>query len=222
MQTDPMEMWRELTRNYAQMSEGELVNLAEDFTDLTEMARQVLRDEMRKRGLGDPQDYAVRQESGAAVEQFRARLRAEAGADDDGESSTEFVWKNVLCECKGQEEAWQVCEVLRRAGIESWTDRKQSSYALPDGSSGGQPVRVLVASDTLDAARAVTAQPIPPDVVEMSRAQNQEYEPPVCPACGAADPVLESVDPVNAWKCEVCGREWTDAAEQPGESTVRA
>ncbi|HEX8711873.1 MAG TPA: hypothetical protein VF730_08375 [Terracidiphilus sp.] len=211
MHTDPMEMWRELSRNYAQMSEGELVNLAEDYSDLTEMARQALGDEMRKRGLGEPQDYTRDQRGALSAAQRGAALRTAAGAEDEGEPSTEFVWKNVLCECSSREEAWQIGEVLRRAGIESWVDRRQMIAPLPDAGSGGQRVSVLVASDTLDEARSLTAQPIPLDIVELSKAENQEYVPPVCPGCGAEDPVLESADPVNAWKCEVCGRQWTDA-----------
>jgi hypothetical protein len=209
MQTDPMEMWRQLTRNYAEMSEGELVNLAEDFGDLTEMARQALRDEMRKRGLGDPGDYAPGNEGTA-----RHQGRLPSAADGEDGPSDEFVWKNVLCQCGSREEAWQVRETLKRAGIDNWADGQQSLYTpLPDMGAGGQKIRILVASDNLEAARAVLSDPIPPDIVEQSKAEGQMYEPPVCPGCGAADPVLENVDPVNAWKCEVCGKEWTEAAE---------
>jgi hypothetical protein len=217
-----MEMWRELTRNYAEMSEGELVNLAEDFGDLTEMAGQVLRDEMRKRGLGDPQDYLARPNSAVGMARGSGGSRIGASAEDEEGPSTGFVWKNLLCECGSREEAWQIREVLQRAGIESWTDGAQSSYApLPEMGSGGQRVRVLVAADTLDAARAVISQPIPADIVEMSKAEHQEYEPPVCPRCGAPDPVLEGVDPVNAWKCEVCGRKWSEPANDAGEAPLR-
>lgn len=216
MQTDPMEMWRQLTRNYAEMSEGELLNLAEDFGDLTEIARQVLRDEMRKRGLGDPKDYAAGQDGIA-----RNEVRLPAFARGDEGPSDEFVWKIMLCECASREEAWQVREALKRAGIECWSDQQQTYYTpLPEMGAGTQRIRIQVASDTLEAARAVVAQPIPPDIVEQSRAEHEVYEPPVCPGCGAADPVLESVDPVNAWKCEVCGKEWSEGAELSGSAAA--
>jgi uncharacterized protein (DUF983 family) len=42
--------------------------------------------------------------------------------------------------------------------------------------------------------------------------QVPEYELPVCPKCGAGDPVLEGVDPFNSWLCEACGNEWTESA----------
>lgn len=51
---DPAQQWRELTAHYAAMWDEELLNLAREYNDLTEMAKQVLRDEMKKRGLGDP------------------------------------------------------------------------------------------------------------------------------------------------------------------------
>jgi transposase-like protein len=47
--------------------------------------------------------------------------------------------------------------------------------------------------------------------------QIPEFEPPVCPDCGAEDPLLEDVNPRNAWLCERCGKQWTDPEEDPDE-----
>ena len=38
-------------------------------------------------------------------------------------------------------------------------------------------------------------RPIPKEIVEQSEMQIPEFEPPVCPKCGAADPVLEERGP---------------------------
>jgi hypothetical protein len=218
MQTDPMQTWRQLTAHYAQMSEGELINLAEDLPDLTDMARQVLRDEMRKRGLGDPQNYAANQSNPASAQtKTGSGSRLAASSSAPGSS---LVWKTLLCECSNREEAWQISEVLRRAAIENWIDGAQVFYTpLPEMDMSDHRLRVLVASDTLDAARAVLASPIPQDIIEQSKAEQAEYEPPVCPSCGAPDPLLEDVDPANSWKCEVCGRQWTEAVGQTGNLT---
>jgi hypothetical protein len=54
MPASPDQQWRQLTSHYAQMWDDELLNLASGYNDLTDMAKQVLRDEMRKRNLGDP------------------------------------------------------------------------------------------------------------------------------------------------------------------------
>ncbi|HEV2133759.1 MAG TPA: hypothetical protein VGR47_05800 [Terracidiphilus sp.] len=210
MHIDPMQSWRSLTENYAQMSDGELIALAEDFRDLTDTARQVLRDEMRKRNLGDPASTAWTPPGFADAQRNSS---GDESADGEAVSTDEFVWKHVLRENCTREEASQIFEVLKRAGVESWIDRSRNYLPLAD--SG---FRVLVASDELEAASAVLGQPIPSDIVEQSQAEQAVYEPPVCPACGAPDPILESADPANCWKCEVCGRQWSDALE-PGRET---
>lgn len=218
MRLDPMESWRQLTRHYAEMSDSELMALAEDFRDLTDTARQVLRDEMRKRNLGDPQSLASAEQQPVAPSDSGFAAPTGAGASRAGKQSVIFVWKNTLCDCRDSEEAWQISEVLRRAGIESWLDSSQTYYTpLPEmGSSAPRP-RILVAADDLDAARAILARPIPRDIVEQSKAEHAEYNPPVCPRCGAPDPLLEGADPSNSWKCEVCGRQWIEAVEPAGE-----
>ena len=55
MQADPIQEWQRLTEHYRQMGDQELRELAFDFSNLTDTAQQVLRSEMRCRGLGDPQ-----------------------------------------------------------------------------------------------------------------------------------------------------------------------
>jgi len=54
MQDSPDKEWRRLTDHYGGMYDEELLELARGYKDLTEMAQQVLRDEMKKRGLGEP------------------------------------------------------------------------------------------------------------------------------------------------------------------------
>jgi hypothetical protein len=54
MQNDPFVEWQRLTGLYGVMYDGELLNLAADSADLTDTARQVLHDEMKKRGLDEP------------------------------------------------------------------------------------------------------------------------------------------------------------------------
>ncbi len=224
MQVDPMETWRRLTTHYAGMSEGELLNLAADYHHLTDMARQVLRDEMRKRGLSDPRSYAADQPGAAGVDWNSGSGPLAANGAAHHHRTGGFVWKNMLCACSNREEAWQITEVLRRVGIESWIDGAPSYYTpLPEMDMSGRRLRVLVASDQLDAALAILAQPIPQDIVEQSRAEQVEYQPPVCPACGAPDPLLEGVAPANSWKCDICGRQWSEAAgedcdPQPGSN----
>ena len=207
----PSDDWLALTQNYRSMSDDKLRELADAFTDLTPTAQQVLRDEMKLRKLGDPLTPGWWR-AGAEYAPEPDNLDALAGADSA--AAVEYTWKTPLCPCESREQAWQISEVLKRAGIESWID-KPSLY--DPHASVDDPVgpRVLVAADQLDEARASIAQPIPAEIVELSMLEVPEYELPVCPRCGAAEPILESVEPVNTWKCEVCGAEWADEQPEP-------
>jgi len=211
MEGDPGHDWHALSEHYRQFYDQELLDLAEQKQGLTETARQVLDGELTRRGLEKP-----KKPGGAAIGSYRARLPLDeepvAREDGSGEDAPlgEMTWKTVLCQCDDAEQAWQLRELLRRAGIESWAERPGGAW------STGLP-RVLVAADQLDEARAIAAQPVPQEIIDLSKMDDPEYQPPVCPACGAEDPVLESADPSNTWLCEACGKEWTEAAEDPGQ-----
>jgi hypothetical protein len=246
MQRDPILEWQRLTEHYRQMSDEELSALAGDFADLTETAQQVLRSEFRNRGLGEPQaahrtpearreadEESVFQppasntpeNSGSAFARAAIALGTRAPelvpesdhtqSEDDG--TREYTWKTVLCECETSAEARQLCETLRQVGIESWIGGPRSSdYSAFESVEMPNP-RVLVAADQLDRARVIAANPIPQEIADRFKSEVPEYEPPVCPKCGASDPVLEGVDPENAWKCEQCGEQWTETAASEEE-----
>lgn len=229
MQNDAAGEWTRLTRLYGEKRDEELLALAEDFGNLTEIAQGVLRGEMRKRKLEEPETTPQPINPGSpssasiggfeksglifgrwsqAVAEQNREFRA-AGEDfekSDGEEPAEYTWKTLLCECEEREEAWQVAEVLRRAGIESWIDGPRSSVSFDV-----RRPQVLVAADQLEEARAVIAKPIPQDVVDQSRVRVEDFKPPTCAKCGAEDPLLESVEPTNTWLCENCGARWSDA-----------
>jgi hypothetical protein len=221
MQNDPLVEWQRLTETYSKMYDDELLELAADSASLTEQAQQVLGDEIRKRGLDAPRvPDSARRTSESMLERAAGapgvdpgaptlvRNGLETGEDIDGPQ--EFTWKTFLCECDGREAAWQIFEVLRRAGIESWVEGPGGSYS-PYSQLDQSTPRILVPADRLDEAREIAARPIPKEIRELSQMQAPEFELPVCPKCGAGDPVLEGVDPFNSWLCEACGHEWTEA-----------
>jgi hypothetical protein len=212
MRIDPLEEWRRLSQLYREMSDEELYELDDDFAGLTEQAQQILRDEMRTRGLARPRPASVEanlseRSAASAWDSSADAPRAEDGAEESG-LPREYTWKTLLCECNDSDEAWMVREALRQAGIESWIDGQ--GYRIVEGIN--YP-RILVAADQLEQAREVATRPIPQAIVEQFRMPPEEFKPPVCPKCGAEDPLLEAVDPVNSWLCESCDYQWTDAVE---------
>ena len=118
MPENPDQEWRRLTENYAEMYDEQLLDLAASFNDLTDMAKTVLRDEVRKRGLGDPlsPDFAALAQGRADAEQALNAAESEAA-----EKPVDYTWKVELCECNDSVEASQIAEVLRRAGLDSWS-----------------------------------------------------------------------------------------------------
>jgi hypothetical protein len=135
------------------------------------------------------------------------------GTADEADSPQKYTWKTLLCECETGEEALQLAAVLRHSGIETWIEGRRGSYSPFAQVDQGFP-RILVPADRLEEAREIAASPIPKEIVEESKIEAPEFESPVCPKCGAEDPVLDGVDPVNSWFCEACENEWTEAAAE--------
>ncbi len=225
MEINPAEDWHSLTEHYRAMLDGELEQLAESFDDLTGTAKEVLRSEMRNRGLDEP--GAARQAAGRteqdAPERWASTVDPDAVAgessdpeQDEDSASRDYTWKTLLCECETTDQANQIREMLRRAGIDSWVEKPGSRWSV-------STPRVVVAADQLEQAIEIARQPIPPDIVEQSTVEVPEYESPKCPQCGAEDPVLESAEPTNSWLCEACGKQWTepavDAEEEPSKTS---
>jgi hypothetical protein len=191
------------------MGEVELYELEASISDLTEVAQQVLRDEMKKRGL-DRQRAASNIAPVSAEDPWPDSVdslldRDEDNDDEESDLPREYTWKTLLCECEQPEQAWQLRVVLKRAGIESWGNGPQSRDP--------RNPRILVAADQLDQAREIAARPIPQQIVDECTLPDEEYQLPVCPSCSAEDPVLEGVDPVNSWLCESCDYQWSDAVD---------
>jgi hypothetical protein len=213
MHEDTIADWQRLTQLYSEMGDVELEELNASIGDLTEVAQQVLRDEMKKRGLNEPRVARGAFERPKPFAPHQSGSEPDSLAQEDGYRPHEYTWKTQFCECFEWGEAWQIREVLKNAGIESWLEGP-GFIVGPDSIS----YRILVAADQLEEAREIASQPIPRAIVEQSKMQVPDFEPPVCPSCGADDPILEGADPVNSWRCERCGKQWTDPAEDPNDS----
>jgi hypothetical protein len=219
MQSNPAEDWQRLTEHYREMSDEELRELAADIVDLTETAQQVLRNEMNNRGLDERRAAGEAPKSSdrladprwaSSVDLDRGDIETNpADGNDEDDLPHEFTWKTTLCECDDREQAWQIRAVLQREGIDSWVEQPGSRYSIGIGSP-----RVLVAADQLEQALEIAARPIPQEIVDEFKIDVPEFEAPRCPKCGAEDPVLEGVEPTNAWLCEACGKQWNEPAEE--------
>jgi hypothetical protein len=219
MQINPVAEWKRVTGIYRGMYDDELINLAHDAEDLTDIARQALDQELRKRGLGDLSNARPAKAIPEPRRERRAALLGNQGGapqliidyriNHDTEPPLEYTWKTMLCECESMIQAQMLREFLRRAGIESWLDQQNPGFRHK-GMELPNP-KVLVAADQLEQARMIMANPIPREIFEEAKAAEPEFEMPKCPHCGAKDPALEGVDRFNSWRCEACGYQWNDS-----------
>ena len=220
-----------LTNYYAQMYDGELQQLAENPSDLTDIARQVLETELKKRGLDRESQSKAQRNSTFASDPGPADV---AENDSQEGEEVEFTWKTDLCTCNDWAQGQLLRETLHRAGIQSWTDP-------PYAQSYGRDFKILVAADQLDEALKILEQPLPQNILDDSKTEVPEFELPTCPHCGAPDPILEmtgeateeavgeaigdepveeagqeAAEPANSWVCEACGARWRDSMEPSG------
>jgi hypothetical protein len=210
MPRDTIADWQSLTQLYREMGDEELYELAANIGDLTEVAQQVLRDEMKSRKLPEQREVkAPRSVERISDDELTTDLPLDEDGANEEDQPHEYTWKTLLCECERPVEALEIRETLKQAGVESWIEGPRSIVSFESGSP-----RVLVAADQLEQASDILARGIPQAIIDQFEGEVPEFEAPVCPSCGAEDPVLESVDPSNTWECESCGKQWTEAVNE--------
>ena len=133
------EMLRRLQESYGEMSDGELLGLAAKPEDLTEVAQEVMRGEMTRRGI--KLDGMVPTEDARPKPQFGTKL-------PDG--------RVVLMTFHDAMAAGEACDWLEEDGIE--VDVRDVSDKSSGGGSfyGGPPVALEVIVPSGDRVRAVT------------------------------------------------------------------
>lgn len=196
----------EFAAQYQQMSETELMELAQSYDGLLEAAQAALRAEFARRGLEppiieEPDEWELRRV--VTVHSYRDLAEAYAG--------------RALLESEGIQ-AWIADENLVR-----------TNWFLSNLVGG---LRLQVAEQDEAAAREILEQSTPPPIPYDSE---EVFEQPTCPKCGSAEIQLGDgtergrsfvalyvlcipVPPRQAkWHCHACGATWADDGEQTEE-----
>ena len=181
-----------LAQLYSQMSDLELRELHADEADLTDNARAILRDEIRKRKLD------------------LTRPIVQTLPDDPETSPVHYTWKTDLFTFRNSDDAYRTTLALKRAGIESFLVSPQDTSFVQ--------TTVQVAADQLEEARAVLAQ-LSPEMLRAIEPEGDEeslnFKPPSCPRCNKQEAFLLDTEPVNRWQCDACGFEWDEPTSAP-------
>lgn len=191
----------DLARDYANMSEFDLLEVGRSFDSLTEMAKPILKAEFARRNLDPPMiEDAAEAIGNTLVTVYRYRDLSQA-----------IVARSLL----------------ESAGIEAYL-RDENLVRLDWQISnfiGG--IRLQVAAADEAAAIEILSQPIP-DTVPFSEAA--EFAQPLCPRCGSKDITFEGSSrgaalaslyllslplPLGgkSWLCNSCEARWADDSD---------
>jgi hypothetical protein len=206
---------------YANMSNRELLNIAQGYDNLSEARQHELRAEFAARGLEPPLLEGGQLEGG--------QVDREQGEPDLPLVEDEVSGFVTVARYRDMPEAFVARSVLEAAGIACML-RDENTVRMDwlwSNLIGG--MRLQVAGKDEAAARELLSQPIPQN---FGVDAGPDFTQPVCPRCGSLDVVNDDRDrkikaaailvlsfPVpaaareNVWQCNTCGCKWVDDGE---------
>jgi hypothetical protein len=228
---DPEQERQRLTAFYSGQMDGELAKVATQGYELTDLAREALKAEIARRGLGVElvEDAPVIAKKEPPV--MPGDPPPPTPPTEPPASEGEFELRNLVTIRKFRDlpEALLAKGSLESAGIEAvLTD--ENIVRLDwfwSNLMGG--IKLNVDPENAGAANSILDQPIPEnfDVVGVG-----EYEQPRCPKCQSLDVNFQELDPAaylslmlvpvpfhrRAWRCHVCRAQWEDDEADAGRS----
>jgi predicted RNA-binding Zn-ribbon protein involved in translation (DUF1610 family) len=186
------------------MTDEQLVELRDDYDDLTEIAQPILRDELRRRALWPP----------PAPQTAPPPERAPAETAIEYDISDILNGGITIGTFDSEYEAGLAGYALELAKI-------QSGVATSNQQFGLQGIELRVAPDDGERAIVILSKPMPDSVREDYEAMKNagDFELPTCPKCGSQEVLLVSAEPSNQWECDVCGHAWQDPISDAASPT---
>jgi hypothetical protein len=185
---------------YGTYGDGELIELGRGMADLTEMAQEALKGELTRRGLkieptaAPVQERVLTDEDLADMRTYAESAPAECTFDFEDEAAASAAYY-----------------ALMREGIEAIV----VSPSRPTSDHHG--LRVVVTPQDAERATVILSQPSTKQLKSEMEEVPEEFALPHCPACGGEETLLESVDPVNQWRCDDCGHTWLEETVSPAK-----
>jgi DNA-directed RNA polymerase subunit M/transcription elongation factor TFIIS len=213
MQTlDPAGEWLRLSEHYRQLSDDELVDLARQTSELTDVAQQTLAQEIANRRLKIPP------EAPAAPRSPESQPDAAEDAESPYAEDRELV---VICTVWSLADALKVQSLLDTAGIPFYMgpEKAASVDAVTSNFANGLSVEIMRVG--VPWARQVLQQYFPADEPPEEKADESDNLAIHCPKCHSTEVVFEDLDRGREnsegkasskfkWTCDSCGHEWED------------
>jgi len=208
---DPAGEWLNLSERYRQMTDDELIVLAQQPSELTDAAQQLLAAEISQRKLTVP-----------PVEPEQQPIPKEADTEGDP-----YAQDRELMEIRSVwslSDALQVQQLLDTAGIPFFMGSEQATRANAVTSSFAQGVSVKIMAIGLPWAQQALKSYVPANEPQEKWDQNIDLSV-YCPKCHSAEVVLNEVVDAQAgseiaakfkWSCDTCGNKWEDTGTEGG------
>lgn len=188
------EQYQALVTLYETYGDEELKALGRDMSDLTASAQEILQAEIRRRGL--------------TIAQQREPEVARVLTDEDlldMRAYAALAPAECIFEYADERAASAAYHALTQADIEAIVVSGQNAKSEVRGP------RVVVTPKDAERAAAILSQPLGDEFRPVAE-EPEEFDLPRCPGCGGEEILLESVDPVNQWRCDDCGKVWLEDA----------
>jgi DNA-directed RNA polymerase subunit M/transcription elongation factor TFIIS len=213
MQTlNPAGEWLRLSEHYRQLSDDELVGLALQTSELTDVAQQALAQEIANRRLKLPPKESATPRSPA-----RQPDSAEDGespyAEDHELVAIGTVWSLA--------DALKLQSLLDTAGIPFYMGPEKATGVDAVTSNFANGLSVQIMQVGVPWARQALQQYFPADEPPQEKADESDNLAIHCPKCHSTEVVFEDLEqgPENSegkpsskfkWTCDSCGHEWED------------
>ena len=185
--------YNELVTLYGDYSDDELVELRGGIADLTEVAQEVLKSELARRGL----------KIAPAGEPVEARVLTEEDLQDM-RAYAEVAPAECIFDFEDERSAAAAYYALAAQRIDAIVVSPGGTKADYHGP------RVVVTPKDAERAMAILSEPSTDKLKAEKEDVPEEFALPHCPSCGGVETLLESVDPLNQWRCDDCGHTWLE------------
>ena len=205
---DPAREWQRLSELYRRMSEEQLLNLADQQSDLTSTAKQVLQQEFSRRGLQVPE-----------VE--KQKDHSFAGNNCNPDINSPYAEDRQLVDIAtvfSRRDAFQLKGILDSAEIpfSFGTEQATRIESITSHFNDGVPVQTMRVAAPMARAAMKAFEPADEPDLEL----DAEYAHTQCPRCHSEDVVFgessedgkpsEQITDKFQWTCESCGYKWED------------
>lgn len=210
---DEAEQWRQVSEHYRSLTDDELIAIARDKEDLTEVAQQVLAAEIQSRRLEIPAEEQTEDEGGAILP------GAEPDPDSPYSEDQELVEIETVYSLR---DAQQLEALLNEDGIPFYLGEERATHTDDVKSNFTKGVSVKIMRIGLAYATRARMNFHPQDDPEERDLEESKLTPePVtlfCPKCRSDQVLLESSQADASmtsgtrfsWRCENCGKRWQD------------